>query len=147
MIFSTATGYALQALAALPGDGSYRLAKNLAESLNLPGPYLAKILQNLVQAGILESVRGPRGGFRLARPSSEITVGEVVAALEGPGSLDGCVMGFPNCGPENPCPMHGAWSQVKAQMGDSMTQATLRDLQRLNTRCEPLARRTKDRDA
>lgn len=146
MLFSTATGYALQTLSILPEDGSYYLARSMSKQLSLPGPYLAKILQNLVQAGILESVRGPKGGFRLARPSSEITVGEVVAALEGPGSLDGCVMGFPHCGPENPCPMHGAWSQVKAQMGDSMTQATLRDLQRLNTRCEPLASRTKDRN-
>jgi Rrf2 family protein len=109
--------------------------------LNLPGPYLAKILQNLVQAGILESVRGPKGGFRLAKAARQITVGEVVAALEGEGALEGCVMGFPDCGPVNPCPMHAAWSQVKAQMGVSLTHATIQDLQRLNTRSKPLAGR------
>ncbi len=144
MLFSTATGYALQTLAVLPEDGSYYLARSMAKQLDLPGPYLAKILQNLVQAGILESVRGPKGGFRLARPAQAVTVGEVVAALEGPGSLQGCVMGFPNCGPENPCPMHSAWSQVKAQMGASMTQTTIRDLRYLNTRSKPLARRGED---
>lgn len=131
MIFSTATGYALQALAALPGDGQYRLAKNLADSLGLPGPYLAKILQNLVQAGLLESVRGPRGGFRLARPADTITIGAIVEALEGAEAMEGCVMGFDHCGPDNPCPLHPVWSQVKAQIDVSLTQATLADLQRL----------------
>jgi len=143
MLFSTATGYALQTLAAFPEDGGYYLAKSMAQQLNLPGPYLAKILQTLVQAGILESVRGPKGGFRLARIADEITVGQVVEALEGTNVLHGCVMGFLHCGPENPCPMHAAWSDVKAQMCESMTKATIKDLQRLNTRSRPLAPREK----
>lgn len=131
MLFSTATGYALQALAAMPNDGTFRLAKSLSEDLRLPGPYLAKILQSLVQSGILESVRGPRGGFRLARSADRITVGEVVEALDGPEALEGCVMGFPHCGPENPCPLHVIWSEVKAQIDASLTTATVKDLQRL----------------
>ena len=144
MLFSTATGYALQTLAALPEDGSLYLARSMAQQLRLPGPYLAKILQNLVQAGILASVRGPKGGFRLARPAQDVTVGEVVQALEGTSSLQGCVMGFPACGPEHPCPLHDAWSQVKTQMGASMTQITIQDLRRLNTRSKPLAKRGED---
>jgi len=132
MLFSSATGYALQALAVLPDDGTYRLAKNLSEELHLPGPYLAKILQSLAQGGLLESVRGPRGGFRLARPAQFIRVGEVLEVLEGPDSLDGCLMGFPSCGPENPCPLHVVWSEVKAQIDVSLTQATIQDLQRLS---------------
>lgn len=132
MLFSTATGYALQALAALPDDGSYCLAKTLSEQLHLPGPYLAKILQNLVQGCLLESVRGPRGGFRLARPAQFITVGEVLEILEGAEALDGCLMGFPTCGPENPCPLHDLWNEVKAQIDVSLTQATIQDLQRLS---------------
>ena len=134
MLFSTATGYALRALAALPEDGSYCLAKNLAARLNLPGPYLAKILQGLVQAGILESVRGPKGGFRFTRPAHRITVGEVFAALEGANAMDGCVMGFPTCSGEHPCPLHDAWGAVKVQVSTSMTEATIRDLQLLDLR-------------
>src|ERR1035438_1001565 len=129
MLFSTATGYALRALAALPEDGSFRLAKDLASELELPGPYLAKILQGLVQADILESVRGPKGGFRLTRASHRITVGEVVTAMEGPEALEGCIMGFPTCGGDCPCPLHDAWSAVKTQIITSMTEATIRDLQ------------------
>ena len=134
MLYTTATGYALRALAALPEDGTFSLAKNLSSSLELPGPYLAKILQGLVQGGILQSVRGPKGGFRLTRPSHRITVGEVLAALEGPDAMEGCIMGFPACGDDHPCPLHDAWGAVKTQMTTSMTEATIRDLQLLNLR-------------
>ena len=134
MLFSTATGYALRALAALPEDGTYSLAKDLASRLELPGPYLAKILQGLVQAGILESVRGPKGGFRLTRASHRITVGEVVTAMEGPDALEGCIMGFPSCNCDHPCPLHDAWSAVKQQVTSSMTEATIRDLQLIGFR-------------
>lgn len=140
MLFSTATGYSLRALAALPEDGSYCLAKDLASSLELPGPYLAKILQGLVQANILESVRGPKGGFRLNRPAHRITVGEVVTAMEGPDAMEGCIMGFPTCGGEHPCPLHEAWGAVKAQVASSMTEATIRDLQLMDLRHQKEAR-------
>ena len=129
MLFTVASGYALQALAHMPEDGSFMMAKDLSEQLKLPAPYLAKILQRLARSEILESVRGPKGGFRLSRPSHHITVGEVLVAMEGAGSLDACIMGFPACDCENPCPMHDAWSAVKAQVESSMTSNTLRDLQ------------------
>ena len=135
MLFSTATGYALRALAVMPEDGSYSLAKNLASSLDLPGPYLAKILQSLAQEGMLHSVRGPRGGFRLARPAHRITVGEVVEILEGVDAMSGCVMGFIHCDNHaNPCPLHASWAEVKAHMESSMTQVTIRDLQLMDLR-------------
>lgn len=140
MLFTTATGYSLRALAALPEDGTYCLAKDLASSLELPGPYLAKILQGLVQADILESVRGPKGGFRLTRPAHRITVGEVVTAMEGPNAMEGCIMGFPSCGGDHPCPLHEAWGAVKAQVASSMTEATIRDLQLMDLRHQKDAR-------
>jgi Rrf2 family protein len=132
MIFSTATGYALRALSAMPEDGSYTLAKDLATRLVLPGAYLAKILQTLAQDGMLNSVRGPRGGFRLARPAHRITVGEVVGVLDGMECMTGCVMGFANCeGHEHPCPLHNAWNEVKNHLEQTMATVTIRDLQLL----------------
>ncbi len=145
MLFSTATGYALRALAALPEDGTFRLAKDLASKLALPGPYLAKLLQGLVQAARREAGRGPKGGFRLLRPSDRITVGEVVAAMEGPDAMAGCIMGFPSCGDDHPCPLHEAWGAVKAQVTTSMTEATIGDLQHMDLRHqkEAMGRRSK----
>jgi Rrf2 family protein len=69
-------------LAVLP-DGQALPASRLAEFHGVPGPYLAKHLQALSQAGIVESVPGRRGGYRLGRPAAEITLVEVVDAVEG----------------------------------------------------------------
>ena len=99
-------------------------------TVELPSPY----------AGRVEALHAAEGDT-VVKGGVLITVGEVVEALEGPGVMQGCVMGFPHCGPDHPCPMHGAWSQVKAHMGESMTKATIQDLQRLNTRSKPLVRR------
>lgn len=68
-------------LAVLPSDGALPAAR-LAEYHGVPGAYLAKHLQALSRAGIVASVRGPRGGYRLARPPAEISVLEVVEAVE-----------------------------------------------------------------
>jgi Rrf2 family transcriptional regulator, iron-sulfur cluster assembly transcription factor len=129
MLFSTATAYALQALAAMPEDGSFYLAKGLAEELELPGPYLAKILQTLAQEGILQSLRGPKGGFRLALPANEITVGRVLETMEGPDPLGGCIMGLTGCGNHEPCPLHGAWDAAQKCIQQTMTRVTILDLQ------------------
>lgn len=145
MLFTTATGYALRALAAMPEDGTRCFSKDLASRLELPAPYLAKILQSLVQATILESIRGPKGGFRLTRPAHRITVGEVVVAIEGTSSLDGCVMGFPVCSGDHPCPLHDAWSAVKSQVASSMTEATIRDLQLMDLKNLKVAKRNRPR--
>ncbi len=140
MLFSNATAYALRALSYLPSDGTFRLARELAARLDLPGPYLAKILQTLTQEGILESVRGPRGGFRLARPASEITVGDIFRALEGPEAMEGCLLGFAECGGEHPCPLHQTWAGLKGQLEVGLTQATLKDLQGLTFGGQPPCR-------
>lgn len=108
MLFSVGTGYALHALSAMPGDGAYLLAKDVAGRTGLPAPYLSKVLQSLAHAGILESLRGPHGGFRLARPAGEIRLSEVVAALNLLES-GACVMGFTECLSRlKPCPLHQA---------------------------------------
>ena len=69
-------------LAALPSGAALPAAK-LAEYHGVPSAYLAKHLQALARAGVLETTKGPKGGYRLARPASEITLLEVVEAIDG----------------------------------------------------------------
>lgn len=76
-------------LAALP-DGATLPASRLAEYHDLPGPYLAKTLQALAGAGIVASVPGRRGGYRLGRPAGEITLLDVVVAVDGDDPLFRC---------------------------------------------------------
>ena len=74
--------HACTVLAALPPDAALPAAK-LAEYHGVPAAYLAKHLQALARAGVLETVKGPRGGYRLARPAAEITLLDVVEAIDG----------------------------------------------------------------
>jgi Rrf2 family protein len=70
--------------------GATASAKQLADHYDLPGPYLAKQLQALVRAGLLAATTGPRGGFRLARPATEITLLQLVEAVDGAASPYEC---------------------------------------------------------
>src|SRR6476661_534280 len=74
--------HACTILAVLPADRALPAAK-LAEYHGVPAAYLAKHLQALARAGVLETVKGPRGGYRLARPPAEITLADVVEAVDG----------------------------------------------------------------
>jgi Rrf2 family protein len=74
--------HACTILAVLPPDGALPAAK-LAEYHGVPSAYMAKHLQALARAGLLETVKGPRGGYRLARPAAAITILDVVEAIDG----------------------------------------------------------------
>ena len=70
--------------------GATASAAQLAEYYDVPAPYLAKQLQALVRAGVLAATTGPRGGFRLARPASDITLLQIVEAIDGASSPYEC---------------------------------------------------------
>ncbi len=86
MKLTSATRYALRALTHLArhGDGRLPASAAVAEAEGLPEKFLVKVLLPLVRAGVLESLRGTQGGYRLARPAKGITLREVVQAVDGP---------------------------------------------------------------
>ena len=86
MQLSHASGYAVQALVSLAGqkDGGLLASHHAAQAHGMSGPFLLKVLWRLVGAGMLDSMRGPHGGYRLARPAARITLLEVVEAVDGP---------------------------------------------------------------
>ena len=121
-------------LALLP-EGAALPATRLAEFHDVPGPYLAKHLQALSRAGIIESVPGPRGGYRLARPPAEITLLEVVLAVEGHEPAFRCAeirrrgpTAIPADGYPKPCGIARAmWRAEEAWRGELAAQ-TIGDL-------------------
>lgn len=128
-LLSAPTRYAILALVSMGDDGGFRLARDLSQRLGLPGPYLAKILQALSAGGILESMRGPNGGFRLHRPAHRISLQEVVVTMEGGEPLEGCLLGEEHSGAGGQCPLHPAWNHLQDLLKELLAGTTIRDLQ------------------
>lgn len=129
-LFHAPTRYALLALVRMPDDGTYSLARSLALELDLPGPFLAKILQVLGHAGILESQRGPAGGFRLARRADRIPLRDIVQAMEGPEPFEACLLGHAPEAASCRCPLRPTWDALQALLTTVLAQTSLGDLQR-----------------
>jgi Rrf2 family protein len=110
--------YAVQALifiASLKTDEPV-LAKQIAGALSIPREFLNKVMQLLVRAGFLISIKGPSGGFQLARDSGDITIYDIVKAIDGTEFLDNCILQAGKCDEENPCALHNCWLKVRAQI-------------------------------
>ena len=102
--------------------------KDLAREEALPAPFVGKILQSLVRAGILRSVKGPRGGYGLARPPREITLFIVKAAVDGTKDLETCAVGLGLCSDEMPCPLHDAFKPIRQAIRRYLESTTLADM-------------------
>ena len=118
MPFSQATKYCIRAVLYLAEHGGEKplMSRQIAKALRVPEPFLAKILQQLSKRGVLRSFKGRGGGFVLARPASQIHLGEVVEAVEGSQFGEECILGLAACSPEDPCPLHDQWSRFKEEM-------------------------------
>jgi len=120
LLFSRQCEYALQAVLYLAkiNTGKMTSIKEMASRLDIPYHYLAKILQNLSNKGILQSVKGRTGGFALRIPVDQITLLQVIDAVDGPAVKHTCVMGFGECSDENPCALHDEWVRLRTGLFD-----------------------------
>lgn len=127
---TNAADYAIRAmihLACIPEDG-VAMASDIARIHGIPASFAAKILRSLVRAGLLRSTRGVKGGFALARPATEITLLDVVEAIEGPLGIVDCTSEPCACGLADECPAHPVWANVQAKIAELLRAATLEDL-------------------
>jgi Rrf2 family protein len=104
--------------------------REIADEEAIPHHFLAKLAGTLVQAGLLEAFKGPGGGLRLAVAPGGISVSRVVEVIDGAGFFDGCFLGLPECGDEDPCPMHEEWKELRSRLIDGLEQLTIGDLAR-----------------
>jgi Rrf2 family protein len=97
--------------------GSERAATStVAEEQRIPPSFLAKIISQLSIAGLLHTSRGARGGVTLARPPKDITLLEVIEAIDGPIQLNECVGDDPNCAFDEDCPLRPVWCDVQEML-------------------------------
>ncbi len=127
---SRVTDYGIVLLAHLAGreDGSTRSAREVAQETRLPAPMVSKILKSLARQRLLISHRGAKGGYSLARSPEEISVSEMIAALEGPIGLTECTVHPGACVQESNCHVREPWQQINQVVRNALGEITLADL-------------------
>ena len=129
-LYSKGCQYALRALTIVVADKENQRfqAKDICEKAEIPESFTRKVFQALVQGGFLQAHRGPGGGYTLTRDPAEITLLEVIRAVEGEDTFDHCILGFRECGGLNPCPLHYLWVDAKAGLLENLSSTTLDQL-------------------
>ena len=111
------------------GDAT-RNARELADETQLPPPAVSKILKSLARSGLLLSQRGSKGGYSLARPPAEISVVEMITALEGPLGFTECAIHPGSCEQESTCHVRDPWQRINSAVREALERVTLADLAR-----------------
>jgi FeS assembly SUF system regulator len=125
---SKLTDYAVVVLVRLSRDGGVQTSPGIAASTGIPEPTVAKVLKAMAGRGLVGSLRGARGGYRLARSLGTIAVSEVIAAIDGPIALTACVDGG-GCESGCLCPMRGRWDPVNDAIRAALGAITLADME------------------
>ena len=133
MMISTRGRYALRIMADVARyDGETPVSvREIADRQDISGKYMEQIISVLSRAGLLKSVRGAQGGYHLAKPSEEITVGMILRATEGDLAPAECVShGAQHCGRSEDCPSHAVFSKVYNAINQVIDGIALCDLVR-----------------
>lgn len=124
------TDYAIRALLHLAdSDGQTLTGSGLAEYCDIPLSFAYKVLKMLGRADIVVSRRGRPGGFRLSRRPEDVSLRDVVEALQGPVSVSQCVLDPSVCDRSETCPVSATWSELQHDMVRFFEATTLADLQ------------------
>jgi len=109
-------------------NGKISMLSAIAKAQEVPPRFLAKIFQALAKAGVVKSHRGAKGGFSLARSASEITIKDVIEAIEGPIHLNVCLIAEGECERDHFCPVHSVWEDAQAKMMDVLSRKNFAEL-------------------
>ena len=130
-MFSKTCEYAIKIMiyiASRHKDESIRAGlDDISRAIDSPKPFTAKILQQLSRAELLDSLRGPTGGFLITK-NKMITLADIVLAIDGDGLTMGCVLGFKVCEEEHPCPVHFKFKALKETLKFTLSNTSLSDL-------------------
>lgn len=103
-------------------------AEEVSKELKVPKEFVSKVLQILTESGIIGSKKGKSGGFYLAKSPSQIKLIEIVEAIDGLGVFSSCVLGFPGCSSDHPCPVHEKWGKLREEAYRMLSEETLEQL-------------------
>lgn len=127
---SKLTDYAIVLLSQIVRmDGKVATTTTLTAATGLPYPTVSKVLKTLTRGGLLHAQRGATGGYALSRSSTEISVADVVQAMDGPIAITDCVEGGAGgCGIEKCCPLNGHWNKINRVVQGALAEVSLREI-------------------
>ncbi len=127
-MLSNACQYAIRSilyLAIYSNESNKIGVKKIAEELETPQPFLAKLLQQLAKKSLVSSTKGPNGGFYLSKKDKENSIWDIVKCIDGTSKFDNCFLGLATCGDENPCPVHFIVGPFKEKLLDDFRDKTI----------------------
>lgn len=127
MVFSQACMYGIRAslyIAAKQND-HYLPINEISRDLGISFHFLTKILQKLTQRHLLKSYRGPNGGVTFAKSPDQIRLYEIVEAIDGDDLFTECILGLPDCGSQQACPLHEQWGSLRDELKSVMEETSL----------------------
>jgi len=131
-MFSKTCEYAIRAVIFVTResrDGKRVGVKEIAEGIDSPVHFIAKILQELSKKGIVQSLKGPTGGFYMDSSSLNHTLADIVVAIDGDKLFHGCGLGLSECSEKRPCPMHFEFKKIRNELHRLLARTKLGELQ------------------
>lgn len=130
MLYSRPCEYAIRTMAYLARVGLDKRVQSqeIATAEGIPTPFLAKVLQQLAHSNLINSFKGPGGGFSLNRVPGEISLYDIFRVVDGVEDLDRCAVGLAECHDSAPCPLHDTWKSVRVHLIQYLKKTTLEEM-------------------
>lgn len=129
-VFSKTCEYAMRSvffIAHRTANGSRVGVKEISTGINSPEHFLAKILQDLSRKGIVQSAKGPNGGFYMDATALKRPLSDIVEAVDGNGLFIGCGLGLEYCSETNPCPLHHEFKDIRNKIQHMLQNTIIAD--------------------
>lgn len=131
-MFSKACEYGIKAavfIAVRSREGKRVSLNEIAGEIDSPIAFTAKVLQELTRNNIVDSIRGPSGGFEINKNKvNKIMLSKIVSAIDGDSIYKGCALGFKNCNENLPCPIHHKFVIIRNELKQMLETTSLLDL-------------------
>jgi Rrf2 family protein len=132
MMFSKSCEYAIKAVIYISNQSESGIRVSLhdiSEKINSPVAFTAKILQKLSKANIINSNKGPSGGFKIEQSNlTTINLAKIVKCIDGDGIYEECGLGFGKCSDSNPCPVHFKFIEIRQNLKNMLENTSLKEL-------------------
>jgi len=130
-MFSNSSKYAIKAVLFLALNSSEEkkiMVKDIAEPINVPQAYIAKLLQELSRQNVISSTKGPKGGFYLSEADKTQPLKRIIYVIDGENRIASCLLSLEACNEEKPCPLHKTVAPLRAELLNSLENKTICDL-------------------